>query len=201
MALVSAIIAEIRVNLDDSTSTRWETDTPILSLVKTALRRAENICIRKGLEFVKASTTLTLLEDATTVALPTLFKRDIAMYYDNYEIPKKDIDYFERCSSGDMWRINGVNAEFKTAATEDTEYTFWYYPYIDFSVYVTSDSMPWSDRMNDIVVEYVTMRLANIDEYDTSMEQQLLSEMERNILETYGPLTATLQEMNGYSEI
>ncbi len=200
MALVSAVITEIRVNLDDSDSTRWS-DTPILSLIKTALRRTENICIRKGLEFAKASTTLTLLEDATTVALPDLFKRDIAMYYDNYEVPKKDIDYFERCSSGDMWRINGVNAEFKTAATEDTEYTFWYYPYIDFSAYVVGSSMPWADRMNDIVVDYVTMRLANVDEYDVSMEKELLAEMERNILETYGPMTATLQEADGYSEI
>jgi len=202
MSLVSAVISDIRVEIDDTDSTRFQDDTTIiLPLVKKALRRAENICIRKGLEFAKASTTLTLLEDATTVALPTLFKRDIAMYYDNAEVPKRDTDYFERCSSGTMWRINGANAEFKTAATEDTDYTFWYYPYIDFSAYVVGTTMPWGGKLDDIIVEYVSMRLKNLNEYDVSMEKELLAEMERNILETYGPLTAVMQEANGYSEI
>ncbi|RLI68371.1 MAG: hypothetical protein DRP02_12730 [Candidatus Gerdarchaeota archaeon] len=200
MALVSEIITQVRVNLDDLSSTRWS-DTPILSLIKTALRRAENICIRKGLEFAKSSDTLTLLDGASTVALPTDFKRDIGMYYNYAEIDKVDIDYFERHSGGTMWRINGTNAEFKTEATGDIDYTLWYYPLIDFSAYTTASTMPWSSRLDDIIVDYVTMRLGAIDEYDTSMEQQFLSEMERNILETYGPLTATVQEMNGYSEI
>jgi len=190
------------VNIDDTSSTRFTDDTTIiLPLVKKALRRAENICIRKGIEFAKTRATLTLLADATEVALPTLFKRDIAMYYNYEEIPKRDNDYFERCSSGTMWRINGANAEFKSAPSANTDYIFWYYPYIDFSAYVVGTTMPWSGRLDDMIAEYTTMRLLNIDEFDLKMELELLAEMETNILDIYGPWTATLQEIDGYSEI
>jgi len=202
MSTVANVITDIRVNLDDVDSTRFTSDTTIiLPLIKKALRRAENIAIRKGLEFVKTRTTLTLLEDAKTVALPALFKRDIAMYYDYAEVPKRDNDYFERCSSGTMWRVNGANAEFKTAATADTDYIFWYFPYIDFSAYAVGTTMPWDGKLDDIIIAYVTMRLLNLDEYDANMELELLADMETNILETYGPITAMLQESDGYSKI
>jgi len=123
------------------------------------------------------------------------------MYYDYAEVPKRDNDYFERCSSGTMWRVNGANAEFKTAATADTDYIFWYFPYIDFSAYAVGTTMPWDGKLDDIIIAYVTMRLLNLDEYDANMELELLADMETNILETYGPITAMLQESDGYSKI
>lgn len=202
MSTVQNVIDNIRVDIDDTDDTRLEDDTTlILPLIKKALRRVENILIRKGIEFAKSSTTLTLLEDASTVALPDYFKLDIGLFKNYEEIRKLSHDEFERTYSGDFWRINGSNVEFLSEATEDTEYTFWYYPYIDFSDYDEESTMPWSGRMDDIVEEYVVMRLRNIDEYDTSMEKELLAEMQSNILEVYGQLTPAIQEMNGYSEI
>jgi len=205
MAKVSEIITDIRIELDDSDSSRFETDIPILSMVKKALRRVENICIRKGLDFAKSHEDLTLLSGDYTVALPSDFKRDIGLFCNRSEIKKVPVDYFEKCSSGSIWIINGTNIQFKTAATSDTVYSFWYYPELSFSSYTvvsaTTTNMPWADRLNDIIVEYASMRLKNIDEYDISMEEKFLAEMQEQILETYGPLTAVTQEMGGYSEI
>ena len=193
-------MADVRVELDDVDETRFDDDTTlILPLIKRAFRRVENIGIRKGLDFVKSSTSLTLLEGNTTVALPSDFKRDIGLYVGNEEVTKLPTDEFEQTTSGDYWRINGSNIEFLSEATEDTTLKLWYYPSVDFSVYTTATTTPWSGRLDDIVVDYVSMRLKNIDEYNTQMEQQLLAEMQENILEVFMPLTAVMQTMGGWN--
>jgi len=202
MSLVSDVIANIRVEIDDTDSSRFEDDTTlILPLVKKALRRAENILVRRGMDFAKTSTTLTVSSGASTTALPDLFKLDAGLYKNYEEIRKVSDDEFERTYSGDFWRINGSNVELLSSVTSDTAYTFYYYPYIDFSAYVVGTTMPWNGRLDDIIVDYVAMRLKNIDEYDTSMEKEMLAEMQTNILETYAPLTPVIQDMNGPSEI
>ena len=200
MSTISDIVADVRVELDDVDETRFDDDTTlILPLIKRAFRRVENIGIRKGLDFVKSSTSLTLLEGNTTIALPSDFKRDIGLYVGNEEVTKLPTDEFEQTTSGDYWRINGSNIEFISEATEDTTLKLWYYPSVDFSAYTTATTTPWSGRLDDIVVDYVSMRLKNIDEYNTQMEQQLLAEMQENILEVFMPLTAVMQTMGGWN--
>ena len=52
MSLVSNVIEDIRIEINDSNSTRF-TDAAILPIVKQALRRANRICQRAGLQFAK----------------------------------------------------------------------------------------------------------------------------------------------------
>ena len=200
MSTISDIITEVRVECDDVDKTRWDNDDDlILPLVKRAYRRVENIGIRKGLDFARTKAILTLSSGSTTVALPDDFKRDIGLYIGNEEITKLPLDEFEQTTSGDYWIINGDSIQFISTASEDTSITFWYYPALEISEYTTSTTTPWNGRLDDIVVEYVSLRLKNIDEYNTEMELQFLAEMQDQILEVYQPLTAVIQTMGGWN--
>jgi len=196
MSTVSDIISGVRFELDDSQETRW-TDAQILEGIKKSLRRIDNFVIKHGLEFGKSSTTLTVLEDASTVALPSDFKRDIGLYDGTTPLKKLDTDIFER-STGDGWRINGSNVELLEAVTENTSLTFWYYPLTDYSAYTSSSTMPWSGKLDDIVINYASLILKNIDEYSVEIDMALAREIERQLLDVYQPLTPVLQERDGW---
>ncbi len=197
MSLVSAIISEIRAEVDDGSSIRWS-DDEILPFVKKALRRADNLVIKYGLEFGKSSTTLTVLEDANTVALPSDFKRDIGLYCDNKEIPKLSTHDFETALYGSFWRVNGANIELMEAVDSDTNLTLWYFPLTDYSAYTTSSTMPWAGKLDDIIVNYTALLLMNVDEYSVEADMALAKELEKMVLDVYQPLTATLQSREGY---
>lgn len=198
MSLVSAVITDIRTELDDGDSTRW-TDAQILAVVKKALRRVDNIAVRFGLEFAKSSATVTVSSGESTTALPTDFKRDIGLYYNYEEIPKLDTSGFETKRSGSYWRINGSNIEIKEAVTDDTDLTLWYYPLTDYSAYTTASTMPWSGKLDDMVVNYAALLLKNTDEYSVETDMAIAKEIEQMILSVYMPLSATVQDRNGYS--
>ena len=60
MSLVSAIVTDVRVEINDTGSTRFTDDTTsILPVIKQAIRRANRICQRAGLHFAKKRASLT----------------------------------------------------------------------------------------------------------------------------------------------
>ena len=195
MSTVADVITQIRFETDDADGTRWE-DATVLKAVIKAIKRADNVVIKNGLEFGKASTTLTVSSGATTTAAPSM-RQDIGLFNDGAEVEKLSTHDFET-KEGDYWRINGSNIELKEEVDEDTEYTFWYYPLTDYSSYTSVSTMPWDGRLDDFIADYAALVLKNIDEYSIEVDIQLAKDFEQSILDVYKPLTPIVQQRKGW---
>jgi hypothetical protein len=58
--------------------------------------------------------------------------------------------------------------------------------------------MPWSGKIDDIIVEYVSLRIKNLDEMDVSIDLQLLQDMENQILQAYAPTSVLVTDGSGW---
>lgn len=209
MAAISTLITEIRTDVADDDSTRF-TDTQILNMMKRAIRRANRIAIRHKLQFAKKSASITCVANQAYVVLSTSitdFDVMIKLFRDDThaEIPFRTELEWETLQSGegelahafldyanDKILFNGTPASAETL-------TCWYFPAVDPSSYTTASETPWSGRLDDIIMEYVAIRLRNIDEMDTSLDQSLLNDMETQILDAYGPNSPTMVETTGWT--
>ena len=207
MALISAMITEIRTDLNDDDSTRW-TDAKILNVIKKAIRRANRIVQRNGVHFAKKVAAITTVANQAYLTLSTSvtdFDVFISLWHDDNhrEIALKNEHEWEGISSAsalDYCHIDYTNdkLEFQSTPSSAEALTLWYYPTVDPSAYTVSSSMPWSGRLDDMISEYVIARLKNIDEMSLDFEQQTLADMENQILQAYAPNSPCMVEGNGW---
>lgn len=214
MSYVSDVITDIRYEINDPDSTRFSTDAIMLSYVKRAVARAKRIAQRNGLNFAKKKATLTTVKDTAYVALPADFDTVIGkrcLFRDSMNeaiemctesewesiVTAGALDFFYIDQESDYIRFNG------TPDAAETLY-FYYYPTIDTSTWTVSNtsssSMPWSGRLDDIIIEYVSLRLKNLDEMDASLDLQLLQDMENQILQAYAPISPNIVDGSGWNE-
>ena len=205
MSLVSAVITVIRYEINDPSSTRWTTDAPILAYIKRAVNRANRICQRNSLQFAKKKVTLTTVAGQAYVSLPTDFDIDIGLWRDSThtKITKKTEAEWEQIVSATAcanWMLDLENNRLllNGAPTDAETLTFYYYPAIDTSDYTTSTTMPWGGKLDDIIVDYVALRLKNLDEMEPTEDEKLLSDFENNIVQAYNPLSPTIVEGAGW---
>jgi hypothetical protein len=207
MALISALITEMRTDLSDDNSTRF-TDTQILNIVKKAIRRANRIAQRNGLQFAKKKATLTTTANQDYLTLSTAitdFDTPIGLYRsDTYsQITFRTEFEWERLVSPALCQHALLDYQndkivFKGAPNSALTLYFWYYPTVDPSAYTTASSTPWSGRVDDIIMEYTLTRLKNIDEMDQSFDTKLMTDMENQLLQAYGPNSPTQVEGVGW---
>src|SRR5512133_123657 len=90
MAAISALITELRTDLNDDDSTRF-TDTKLLNFFKKAIRRANRIVQRNGIQFAKSKGAISTSASLDYVALPADFDVWHGLYRDDthLEIPRK----------------------------------------------------------------------------------------------------------------
>jgi hypothetical protein len=207
MALISALITEMRTDLSDDDSTRW-TDTQILNIVKKAIRRANRIAQRNGLQFAKKRASLTTTANQAYVTLSsavTDFDTPIKLFRsDTYEeIPfRTEREWEAIVSAGELDNAlldyQNDRISFKGTPSSAVTLYLWYYPTVDPSAYTTASSTPWSGRIDDIIMEYTINRLRNIDEMDLSFDTRLLTDLENQLLQAYAPNSPTMVEMTGW---
>jgi hypothetical protein len=207
MATISALITEIRTDINDSDSTRFA-DAPILSTVKKAIRRANRIVQRNGIQFAKQKVALTCTPAQAYIDISAVTPEVdvwIGLYNDalHKEIPKKTEREWELIISAssiasclfdqanDKIYLNG------TPSGADT-LTLWYYPVIDPSSYTVASSTPWEGRIDDLIMEYARLRLLNIDEFSLTFDQALLTDFENQILQSYAPNSVLVTEGSGW---
>jgi hypothetical protein len=208
MAAISALISELRVDLADEASTRF-TDATLLAVFKKAIRRANRIVQRNGLQFGKKKATFNTTANTGYVVLSTVasdFDTFIAMYRtDTGEVIKQVAEW----ELETVTKIAGtfgycyIDYQNDKILLEDTPASaiacaLYYMPTVDPSAYTTSSSTPWSGRLDDIIMEYVGLRMKNVDEMDVSMDQKLMQDMENQILLAYAPNQATMVEGKGW---
>lgn len=205
MSTISSLITDIRYEINDTESTRWETDTPILAYIKRAVTRANRICQRNGMHFAKKKTTIPTVASQAYVSLPADFDIDISLFRDanHTKLTKRTEDEWEQIVTAESltsWMLDLENNYILLVGTPAgvENLTFWYYPKVDVSAYTTETTMPWSGRLDDTIIEYVASRLKNVDEFDLTADQQFLTDFENQIIQAYGPLNPTIIPGDGW---
>ena len=206
MALISALITELRVDLADGASTRW-TDAELLSMFKKAIRRANRIVQRNGIQFAKKYATFNTTANQGYVTLSTAIADfdvliTMARADTHQTIRICDAREWETIETADALAVAffdyaGDKIYFYDKDSAAVTINVHYYPTIAAPTAV-SDSTPWSGRLDDILLEYVGFRMKNIDEMDVSIDQQLLLDMENQILQAYQPNAATMNDTIGW---
>jgi len=208
MAAISSLITEIRTDIGDDNSTRFTTDTPILNVVKKAIRRANRIAQRQGLQFAKKKAVLSTVANQAYLVLSTSiadFDVPIGMWRTDThaKVPfRTEAEWEQIISAGgvnnalldygnDKIQFNGTPSSILTL-------NFWYYPTVDPSAYTTATETPWDGRIDDIIMEYTINRLKNLDEMDVSYDTKLLTDMESQLLSAYAPNAPTVVEGAGW---
>lgn len=206
MALISALITELRTDLSDDGSTRF-TDTQLLNLFKKAIRRSNRVVQRNGIQFAKKKATLTTVanQDYLTLSDITDFDVPIGLWRSDtkVKIPFRTEAEWEQIISASavshaLLDYQNDKILFKSTPSSALTLYFYYYPTVDPSAYTTASSSPWSGRLDDMIMEYVGLRAKNIDEMSLEFDQQLLQDMENQILQAYMPNAPTIVEGEGW---
>jgi hypothetical protein len=206
MALISALITELRTDLCDDDSTRF-TDAKLLNLFKKAIRRANRIVQRNGIQFAKKKVALATVTSQTYVDISTVTDFDvwIGLFVDDThkEVVKKsekDWETIYYATELDACLLDQANSRiyFNGTPSSVEALTFWYFPSVDPSAYTTASSTPWNGRIDDIIMEYVGLRAKNIDELNASFDQSLMADMETQIISAYTPNSVTMSEGRGW---
>jgi hypothetical protein len=212
MALISALITEIRTEISDDDSARF-TEAQILNVIKKAIRRANRIVQRNGLQFGKKKATISTVASQNYITLSTMgttpatsdFDVAIGLWRaDTYsKIPFRTEAEWEQIISASTLAhayLDYQNDKILLKATPSSVITlyFYYYPTVDPSAYVVGTSTPWAGRIDDIIAEYAANRLKNIDEMDVSFDTKLLTDLENQILQAYAPNSPTIIEGSGW---
>ena len=204
MATIASLITELRTDLNDDGSTRF-TDAKLLNYYKKAIRRANRIVQRNGIQFAKSKGAINTSATLDYVALPADFDVWHGLYRDDThrEIPKKTEREWETILSASAMAnclLDQANSRIYFNATPGAvvALTLWYYPLIDPSAYTTATSTPWDGRLDDIINEYVGLRAKNLDEMDPSFDQKLLTDLENQVLQAYAPNAPTILDGAGW---
>jgi hypothetical protein len=207
MALISDLILEIRTDISDDDSTRF-TDTQVLNVIKKAIRRANRIVQRNGLQFGKKKGTITTVANQDYVTLSTAvtdFDVSIGLWRTDThaQIPLKTESQWECIISASalanaLLNYGNDKIQFNGTPSSAVSLNLWYYPTVDPSAYTVATTTPWAGRIDDIIMEYTSNRLKNIDEMDLSFDTQLMTDMENQIIQAYAPNSPTVVEGAGW---
>lgn len=204
MSLVSNVISDIRIEINDIDSTRF-TDTTILAILKQAVRRANRICQRSQLQFAKKKAAMTTVAAQDYLDAPIDIDIPIGLWRDDLHskiTQKTESDWEQIIAAQEIacWFLDVENNKiyFNGVPAHDINLTMWYFPVIDPSAYDVATTMPWNGKLDDIIARYVAMRLQNIEEQNITQDQAILSDMEASIVTTYAPQSPLAIPMNGW---
>lgn len=202
MSTIADLIEDIRIELDDESSTRW-TDANLVKLIAKSVRRASHVLRKNEIPVAREYDTITTVAGTEAYDLPTDFMALEGLYRDSTSkkmVHASDAEY-ESITSADTCeafcirdgqvKINGTPASVETL-------TLIYYPKIDTSAYATDTTMPWDGKFDDPIVEYCAIRCKNIDEMDFNIDAQLMADLEKAIMLTYGSDNPTITTMKGW---
>lgn len=219
---IADLIAGIRIDLTDQDSTRWQ-DSDLLEFVKKAARRLQHILFRNDIQIGKAKYQFSTVAGTAAYDLPVDFATDIGLWRDDgLKLEKLNDDrYFGAVSGSECVAYYILDKLYVYALPAGVRaLTLLYWPRVDVAAVSTVSSSAWTGgdeswqpwgwawtltsdtpyggRFDDLIAEYVIVRAKNVDEMDISEEKALLSDMENNILATYGTVAPTLVRQRGW---
>ena len=205
MSAVSDVITQVKYNIADENGTRYSPAT-YLNMVKQAVNRANRILQRNGIQFAKTNADITTTNGQAYITMPVDFDVDIhvGIPATGVELEKYDESDWnaEIAPAGNtLYMLDYVNSRILIKGTPTDSTTVirvYYYPTVITSAYTTGTTMPWSGRLDDMIAQYVAMRLLNIAEMDVAVELSLLQDLESQILEVYRPAASTISAGAGW---
>jgi len=196
---LQSMIATMRLELDDIDKTRW-TDPQLLAFLTKSARRINQLAIRHELDFAMSADDVILKPDGTIEGIIYDEVNAVCMLVrkDNM-VPVKHLlpmHYLtaESVPAAAIWTfLNGI-AQYKSSVSVDVPCVFLHYPIVK----VTQISSPWNGRLDDLIVEYASLRAKNVDEMTLQMDMQLMGELEKRLLENYNRLQPQISQMRGW---
>lgn len=207
MSLVSDVISQLRLELNDPYSARWS-DANLLLWIRKAIARATPILYRNSVQFSRSTSTVTTVAGQASYTLPTDFGTPYGLYRDSNhtKLTQRTEDEWEQitsageCTNWSLLYSSGAQKLFITGTPSTVEtLTLIYYPLIDTSAYTTASTMPWGGKLDQILVDYVKVCCLNADEQNVQTDVQLLSDLENNILSFFGGQSPLVIQRAGWN--
>ncbi|RKY41407.1 MAG: hypothetical protein DRP85_06470 [Candidatus Makaraimicrobium thalassicum] len=181
------LLTELRIELSDEDKTEWS-DLKLMSFVNRAMKRIHEIIIRNELNFAIKSVVYTVESGVTEIALPDdfmiqkgLYRRDTSKF-----VEFATDDTWERVSEkGDgLWRLAGENFVISSNIPVGTELAFYYFPMYQRET-DTLEAVIYGDQIWDAIIIYASYLCKNVDEFDLSVDAQILGDVESQLLMMY----------------
>lgn len=202
MSTIADVIDDIRIELDDAADARWS-DANLVKLIAKSVRRLSHVLRRNEIPFARTYGSISTVSGTESYSLPSDFMAAVGLFRDatNMEMTQYADAAFERIVSAAEFAtycIRGGSVYINGTPTSAENLTLIYWPIIDTSAYATDTTMPWDGKLDDIIAEYCAIRCKNIDEMDLAYDAKLMTDIENNILSTYGTLNPSMTTMRGW---
>lgn len=179
------ILYYTRIKINDTNAYRF-TDEDMTNIVNEAIRFIRNIFIKEVPDMLVDPAIEGVLESGENSIQLTVQPVQYTDVRCNGKLLHKtsihSIRDLKRTGEPEFFVITGVSSiAVYPIPTQKTDYSI---RVITAPVVVQNndDVMPFPDDFNDSIIEYTAMRLSLIDEYDQSVEIQLLQQIQSNII-------------------
>ncbi len=194
------LIDELRLELDDTEETRW-TDDNLLLACKRGVRRLQAIIAKHELTFGKFYKDFNTAVSTADYAIGSGLAVDIADFGAPIQLYRTSTDaslhfvnadvYTRLHSVGECkyWMLYDGSIYISSTPSAVIGLRFWYWPMLTQTI-TTSTTVPYGDKLPDLLIDYVAARQKNIDEMNVATDMQLLTELESKVLgfyQNYGP--------------
>jgi hypothetical protein len=187
---IANLIEEIRLELTDEQSTRWD-DDQLLKFVHKSVRRLNQVLARNEISFAQSVQAVKFMPDGTIGDFPKLhtilvvkglFRDDNGAEVVHLLGPQ----WAQVVSASEMavWSIINKEARYKAVVQGEPTGTLIYYP----QVVIDQINSPWEGRLDDSIVEYAAFRAKNVDEMNLQQDKELMAEIEQRIIDNFKTL-------------
>ena len=199
--LVSDLLGDIRLELTDEQSSRFS-DADLMRLLRKGLRRLGHILFRNDIQQGKLTYGFTTIPGISDYDLPDDYMTDVGLYKANGVslVKKTDQQWQTIVSTGEatVYIVRENSIYIGSTPQASTAMTMVYWPRLDVSGLAVTDDMPYAGKFDDMVGDYVSLRAKNIDEMSLEFDTQLLSDLENQVLTTYGTVAPITVKMRGW---
>lgn len=199
--LISDLLQDIRLELTDKAQSRFS-DADLLRIVAKGVRRLGHILFRNDIEAGKQSFPFYTIPTISEYPLPDDFMKEVGIYKPNgvslVNQTDKQWETIISAKESSVYIIRAGSIYIAGTPTTNTAMNLIYWARLDTSTLTVDDPMPYDGKFDDMIAEYVAMRAKNIDEEDVSLDTTLLSDMENQILTTYGAQTPIVVRQRGW---
>ena len=199
--LVSKMLDYIRLEVHDKEKSRF-TDEDLILLLRKSLRRLEHIIFRNDIQQGKITYGFTTIPGISDYDLPDDYMTDVGLYKGNGValVKKTDQQWQTIVSTGEatVYIVRENSIYIASTPKASTAMTLVYWPRLDVDDLALTDDMPYAGKFDDMIADYVSLRAKNIDEMSLDFDTQLLSDLENQVLTTYGTVAPITVKMRGW---
>ncbi|WP_421901304.1 hypothetical protein [Maridesulfovibrio sp.] len=203
MATVAAVIENIRQELSDEYNTRWN-NAQLIRFISQAVNRAQHVGRRNNLQFLKDKADLVFAPGEFSKPLPDGFLTDIGLWdlKTKAKVSKASEEEWEGSASpqeASQYMLEGSNLVIQSVPASEITLRLRYFKGCDLDTLKQDGAeMPWGGLLDEMILEYASLRARKIDRDESSADLELLKDIENNILSTYGTQSVRVVKGKGW---